>query len=46
METTWSNTSSFLKGFYENKKDKKGGDSTSWNCFKAMYDAIGKLNTN
>jgi hypothetical protein len=44
METTWSNTSSFLKGYYGNVKDKKGEDHTSWNCFKAMYDAIGKLN--
>lgn len=46
METTWSNTSAFLKGFYTNEKDRKGGDDTSWTAFKAMYDAIGKLNAN
>jgi N-acetyl-beta-hexosaminidase len=42
VETTWSNTARFLRGFYQ--QPKTPNENTSWNCFKLMYDAIGKLN--
>ena len=42
METTWSRTSSFLKNFYE-APQTPSTENTSWNCFRIMYEAIGKL---
>ena len=42
MQTVWSDAASFLDGFYGNKKDDKGGDSTPWNSFRALY---GKINS-
>ena len=43
MQTVWSDASSFLDGFYTNKKDDKGGDNTPWNSFIALYDKINTL---
>ena len=43
MQTVWSDADSFLDGFYGKKKDDKGGDSTPWDCFRAMYSKIDSL---
>jgi hypothetical protein len=43
METTWSNTSSFLRGFYESQQNPKPDERNARNCFRVMYDAINKL---
>jgi hypothetical protein len=42
MQTVWSDAAPFLDGFYGNKKDDKGGDSTPWSSFRALY---GKINS-
>jgi hypothetical protein len=44
MQTVWSDTQSFLDGYYSNKQDPKNGNNTPWHCFKAMYEAINQLN--
>ena len=43
METTWTSNANFMRGFYNNKP-KTPDERTSWNCFRIMFDAIGKLN--
>lgn len=45
METTWSRTDFFLKAFYDRTPSQNSSEpqNTSWNCFRAMYDAILKL---
>jgi hypothetical protein len=43
METTWSRTAFFLKGYYDDAKNTNADQNTSWNCFRVMYDAIDKL---
>lgn len=43
MQTVWSDTESFLDGFYNNKPDKNGGDKTPWKCFVELYKTIGGL---
>jgi hypothetical protein len=40
MQTVWSDTGSFLDGFYNKKKDNEGGDNTPWSCFRALFDTI------
>jgi len=40
MQTVWSDAGSFMKGFYANKPDNKGGENTPWHCFKALYKKI------
>jgi hypothetical protein len=40
MQTVWSGAGSFLDGFYNKKKDEKGGDNTAWNSFITLYDKI------
>jgi hypothetical protein len=42
METTWTSNANFIRGFYANRP-KTPDESTSWNCFRIMFDAIGKL---
>ena len=42
MQTVWSDTESFLDGFYNNKPDKNG-DKTAWKCFIEMYRTIDGL---
>ena len=43
MQTVWSGVSSFLDGYYTDKKDKDGGNDTPWNCFKTMFATIDSL---
>ena len=43
METTWTRTSIFLDNFYKAQASEAANEITSWNCFRVMYDAIGKL---
>lgn len=43
MQTVWSGAGEFLDGFYEHKKDGKGGGDTPWNCFTTMYAKIEAL---
>jgi len=43
MQTVWSDAASFLDGFYNKKKDDKGGDDTAWNSFIALYEKINSL---
>ena len=43
METVWSNTATFLDGFYGRTTDTKSGENTPWNCFRKMYERVGKL---
>ncbi len=43
MQTVWSDASSFIEGFYSQKKDQKGGGDTPWNTFKTMYEKINSL---
>ena len=40
MQTTWSRTDIFLRGFYDQSGNS---ENTSWNCFRLMFDAILKL---
>ncbi len=42
MHTIWSDTGSFMDGYY-GRKTEAAGENTPWNCFKVMYDRIGKL---
>jgi hypothetical protein len=44
METTWSRTDRFLAGFYANAQNPRPDENTAWNCFRVMFEAIGKLN--
>jgi len=41
METTWSRTEFFLRGFYQPAKTPN--ERTAWNCFRVMYGEIGRL---
>jgi hypothetical protein len=43
MQTVWSDARSFMDGFYGKTPNPPEGDKTAWNCFRAMYDEIGKL---
>lgn len=43
MQTVWSDATSFMNGFYQKKKDDKGGDNTPWNTFMALYEKINSL---
>lgn len=43
METTWMRTAFYLDNFYKAQPNDSTIENTSWNCFKVMYDAIGKL---
>ena len=42
METTWSRTDMFLRGFYS-VPNAATPENTSWNCFRAMFQAIDQL---
>jgi hypothetical protein len=44
VQTEWSSPASFMDGFYNKKKDAKGGEQTSWNCFNALYQKLKELN--
>ncbi len=43
MQTIWSPNESFLREFYSQRKDPKGGNNTQWECFKQLFAEIGKL---
>lgn len=43
LQTVWSPNASFLKGFYDDKKDAAGGNNTQWGCFRELYTAINAL---
>ncbi|MFT3751064.1 MAG: family 20 glycosylhydrolase [Agriterribacter sp.] len=43
VQTVWSSNISFLRGFYNNSKDEKGGNNTQWECFKQLFAEMGKL---
>jgi hypothetical protein len=37
VQTVWSDTNSFLNGFYGKTKDPAEGENTPWNCFRAVF---------
>jgi hypothetical protein len=43
METTWIRNSFFLNGYYTDQPSTGFNENTTWNCFRVMFDAIGKL---
>jgi hypothetical protein len=43
MQTTWTRSSVFLKGYYSNPVTADPNENTAWNCFRLMYEAIDKL---
>ena len=43
METTWTRSSLFLKGYYSDQTAADPNENTAWNCFRLLYDAIDKL---
>jgi hypothetical protein len=43
MQTTWMLTSLYLKNFYQDQPPAKPEENTSWNCFRVMFEEIGKL---
>jgi hypothetical protein len=42
METTWFRTDAFLQGYYKTTPPLQN-ENTPWNCFRVMYEMIGKL---
>ena len=43
MQTTWIRTSFFMKNYYTNQPAAVSIENNTWNCFRVMYDRIGKL---
>jgi hypothetical protein len=43
MATTWTRTDSYLKNYYSDLHSPPPDTETPWNCFRVMYDLIGKL---
>src|SRR5579871_181341 len=43
METTWIRTDAFFKGYYDSQKNATPPSNTPWDCFKAMFDRINKI---
>jgi glycosyl hydrolase family 20 len=49
VETTWSRTDFFLKGFYgilpsgTGRSGRDSGENTPWNCFKVVFSRIDEL---
>jgi hypothetical protein len=49
VETTWSSTTNFLRGYYGNLPAPPGryaganGENTSWNCFREVFARVGEL---
>lgn len=37
VQTVWSDTKSFLEGYYADKKDSDGGNMTPWACFRTIF---------
>jgi hypothetical protein len=42
MQTVWSGAPGFVRDFYADKKDPKGGDNTPHACFKKLFGEINK----
>jgi hypothetical protein len=42
VQTVWSDTNSFLDGFYGKKTDSDAGNNTAWHCFRAIFPKAGK----
>jgi hypothetical protein len=42
-ETSWVRTDFFLKNFYAPLTNDNPGSDTPWNCFRVIYDTIGRL---
>lgn len=40
MQTVWSDTPSFLRGFYSMQNQEAANSNTPWNCFRAMFERI------
>ncbi len=40
MQTVWSNTQTFLDGYYGRKIDPKAGDNTPWECFRKLFEKL------
>jgi hypothetical protein len=43
METTWTRTDGFLRGFYQALQKPNKEENSSWNCFIELFSAIDKL---
>ncbi len=44
METIWVRTDIFLNNYYtDHTSDTAPNENTPWNCFRVMYETIGKL---
>lgn len=37
VQTVWSDAGSFMDGFYDKKKDDKGGNNTPWSSFTTIF---------
>lgn len=37
VQTVWSDAGTFMDGFYNKKKDDKGGNNTPWNSFTTIF---------
>jgi N-acetyl-beta-hexosaminidase len=37
VQTVWSDAGTFMDGFYNKKKDDKGGNNTPWNSFTTLF---------
>lgn len=46
VQTVWSDTGTFINGFYQNAKDPQTGDNTAWNCFKQIFPRVQKSSVN
>lgn len=45
LQTVWSDTPSFLRGYYSMQADPSGAN-TPWNCFRALFDQFAALVAN
>lgn len=42
-QTVWSGADNFMRGYYKNQADVKGGNNTQWHCFKELFSAMQAL---
>lgn len=43
MQTVWSGAPNFVRDFYSDKKDQRGGTNTPHESFRQLFAAVGKL---
>ncbi|MGK2861215.1 MAG: family 20 glycosylhydrolase [Chitinophagaceae bacterium] len=43
IQTVWSGTESFIKGFYDTAPADPVNNKTPWNCFRAMFTKINEV---